>query len=325
MSTNKPFLMLQIYDHFSDLGEQKPKEVLVDQNETIIGRSLESDLILSSETISLKHAKIYFDQYTSSWFIEDLKSQNGIFFNDNKIEKKKIEDHDQFYFGESLIISKLNSLNLEKTRSFSILVEKKKTIGFKDFLYVFMFALFMILVNYKTSYYVTEMKFYESIGIFVMVTILSSLFSLAFSWISQKKFNLAIILKFNFLYWCSLFFYDLLQDIFITADFVWLRTILFYLSAFSFFFLLPFVIKSKTKPKVLILRSLAFTFLVFGMQLLNEMNKGKTHLEIPYVVSFSNKIQLKNNSQALDGKIDETFKLIELDYEKENQREKAKQ
>ena len=321
MSTNKPFLMLQIYDHFTDLGEQKPKEVLIDNNQTIIGRSLQSDLVLTSETISLKHAKVYFDEEQSSWFIEDLKSQNGIFFHDKKIDKKKIEDHDQFFLGESLIVFKLNSLNLEKTRSFSILVEKKKSIGFKDYIFILLFAMLMILVSYKTSYFVTEMKFYESIGIFAMVTIISSLMSLVFSWISQKRFHFAAVLRFNFLFWCSLFFYDLLQDIFITADFVWLRTILFYISVFSFFFLLPFAINSKTKTKTLLMRSLVFTLLVFGMQSLNEMNKGKTHLEIPYVVSFADKIQLKNNTQSLDLKIDETFKLIEQDYEKENQKE----
>jgi hypothetical protein len=322
MSTNKPFLMLQIYDHFTDLGDQKPREILIDKNQTFLGRGLDSDVVLTSETVSLKHSKIFFNEVEMCWMIEDLKSQNGIFFGEKKIETKKLSENDHFYLGEALVIAKLNSLNLEKTRSFSILVEKKKSNGAKDFIKVLALVLIMILINYKTSYFVTEMKFYESVGIFIMVASLSSLFGLAFSWISHRKFNVAKVLKFNFIFWCSLFFYDLLQDIFVSADFVWLKSILIYISIFSYFFLLPFFLNNKPNSKVLFIRSFVFTFFIFGMQNLNEMNKGKTHLEIPYVVSFSNNISLNESVTLLDQKIDKTFQLIQEDFKDEIAREK---
>jgi len=322
MSSNRLFLMLQIYDHFTDLGDQKPREILIDKNQISLGRSLDSDVVLPSETVSLKHSKISFDESEMCWVIEDLKSQNGIFFGEKKIEKKKLIDNDYFYLGETLVITKLNSLNVEKTRSFSILIEKKKSIGLKDFIQVIVLVLFMILINYKTSYFITEMKFYESIGIFLMVSSLSSLFGLAFSWITQKKLNFAKVFKFNFIFWSCLYFYDLFQDIFVTADFVWLKSLFIYISIFSYFFLLPYVLNNNPKTKLIFFRSLALTIFLFGMQSLNEMSKGKTHLDIPYLVSFSNKIVLSQTISSLDEKIDEKFKLIQEDCREDFAKEK---
>ena len=59
------------------------KEFTFEKPEIILGRSNDNDITLPSEKISRKHAKIF--QQNGDIIIEDLKSANGTYINDNRI------------------------------------------------------------------------------------------------------------------------------------------------------------------------------------------------------------------------------------------------
>ena len=59
------------------------KEFTFEKPEIILGRSNDNDITLPSEKISRKHAKIF--QQNGNIIIEDLKSANGTYINDNRI------------------------------------------------------------------------------------------------------------------------------------------------------------------------------------------------------------------------------------------------
>ncbi len=53
------------------------------QMEILIGRDPQNDLQLQDDTISSRHARIFFSN--SHWMLEDSQSTNGTFLNDEKI------------------------------------------------------------------------------------------------------------------------------------------------------------------------------------------------------------------------------------------------
>ena len=59
-------------------------EYSFDEGEFVIGRSLQSDIILPSDNVSRRHARLY--TQGGHCFIEDLGSANGVFLNGRRIE-----------------------------------------------------------------------------------------------------------------------------------------------------------------------------------------------------------------------------------------------
>jgi predicted component of type VI protein secretion system len=53
------------------------------QMEILIGRDLQNDLQLQDDTISARHARIFFSN--NLWMVEDSQSTNGTFLNDEKV------------------------------------------------------------------------------------------------------------------------------------------------------------------------------------------------------------------------------------------------
>jgi len=71
--------------------------------EVTIGRSSTNALQLVDDYISSRHAKIYSDG--KKWFIQDLKSTNGTWFKNHKIEgTEELKFGVPFYIGESKIV-----------------------------------------------------------------------------------------------------------------------------------------------------------------------------------------------------------------------------
>jgi two-component system, cell cycle response regulator len=66
-----------------------------------IGRSAKNDLFIDQESVSRHHARISFDG-RSHW-IQDLKSTNGTFLNDNPITENPLHDGDQIRIGQSIL------------------------------------------------------------------------------------------------------------------------------------------------------------------------------------------------------------------------------
>ena len=66
-----------------------------------IGRSSQSDLTLDQESVSRQHASITYDG--SDHFIQDMKSTNGTFVNDELVEERRLADGDQIRIGRSIL------------------------------------------------------------------------------------------------------------------------------------------------------------------------------------------------------------------------------
>lgn len=72
-----------LLDHSTKPGDEIPLG-----NALTIGRSEACQLVLATEYVSSRHAKIYFEE--GRYVIEDLNSTNGTYLNETKIVNKKI-------------------------------------------------------------------------------------------------------------------------------------------------------------------------------------------------------------------------------------------
>jgi hypothetical protein len=61
----------------------------------VIGRGKHCDFIINSGKVSREHAVIVQDD--GAYFIEDLGSSNGTWFNKQRIKRKQVEDGDEFF------------------------------------------------------------------------------------------------------------------------------------------------------------------------------------------------------------------------------------
>jgi diguanylate cyclase (GGDEF)-like protein len=66
-----------------------------------IGRSSRNDLFLDQESISRHHARITFDG--ASYWVQDLKSTNGTYVNDEQVSDQRLRDGDQVRIGRSIL------------------------------------------------------------------------------------------------------------------------------------------------------------------------------------------------------------------------------
>lgn len=89
-----------------DLG----KRYAVSHTEMVIGRSEQATIYVDRESVSRNHARI-FEEY-GQHIIQDLKSTNGTYVNDNLITRTVLEDGDIIKIGE-VILKFLSRDNLE--------------------------------------------------------------------------------------------------------------------------------------------------------------------------------------------------------------------
>lgn len=79
------------------------KTVETDRDEITIGRKKSNTIPIDNLQVSNKHARIV--KHAQNYFIEDLKSTNGTFLNDEKVSKEPIRDKDIITIGKhSLVI-----------------------------------------------------------------------------------------------------------------------------------------------------------------------------------------------------------------------------
>jgi hypothetical protein len=67
----------------------------VQKDRFIIGRGKHCDLIINSGKVSREHAAIV--RSGNDWFIEDLGSSNGTWFDKRRISRRQIQDGDEYY------------------------------------------------------------------------------------------------------------------------------------------------------------------------------------------------------------------------------------
>ena len=78
------------------------KTVETDRDEIAIGRKKSNDIHIDNLQVSNKHARIV--KHAQNYFIEDLKSTNGTFLNNEKITKEPLRDKDIITIGKHTLV-----------------------------------------------------------------------------------------------------------------------------------------------------------------------------------------------------------------------------
>jgi pSer/pThr/pTyr-binding forkhead associated (FHA) protein len=67
------------------------------QEELIVGRQLDCDVVLTDPSVSRQHARLVFRG--SRWIIQDLESTNGTILNGNRIGRSELHPGDRLALG----------------------------------------------------------------------------------------------------------------------------------------------------------------------------------------------------------------------------------
>jgi pSer/pThr/pTyr-binding forkhead associated (FHA) protein len=78
-------------------GQLAGREYVLTTEESSIGRDPHSDIIIDEMTVSRHHATIV--QKVNEYLLSDLKSANGVFMNNLKIERAVLRNGDVFQIG----------------------------------------------------------------------------------------------------------------------------------------------------------------------------------------------------------------------------------
>jgi pSer/pThr/pTyr-binding forkhead associated (FHA) protein len=78
--------------------------------DVLIGRNPDCDLILDDDTVSGRHGRLNY--HLNQWWYEDLKSTNGSWLDDLKIEEPiVVKDNDSIYCGDAVFKIYIKPLN----------------------------------------------------------------------------------------------------------------------------------------------------------------------------------------------------------------------
>lgn len=69
---------------------------------TTVGRTNGNDLIITGNTVSRRHARLWFEN--GKWYLEDLQSSNGTMVNNIRIfQPVELQDGDVISFGDEMV------------------------------------------------------------------------------------------------------------------------------------------------------------------------------------------------------------------------------
>ncbi|MGH7233607.1 MAG: FHA domain-containing protein [Nitrospiraceae bacterium] len=95
VSSHSPKLIVKLNDSIL-------KEVEIAQGQFTIGRKPDNDLILENAAVSGHHARLV--QVQKVYFLEDLRSTNGTFVNERRIDRQQLQDTDVVTIGKHRLI-----------------------------------------------------------------------------------------------------------------------------------------------------------------------------------------------------------------------------
>jgi pSer/pThr/pTyr-binding forkhead associated (FHA) protein len=72
-------------------------ELPIDRERLVIGRGRDAEIMLAEPTISRAHAALGFDD--GAFFVQDLRSTNGILVNGERCERAPLRDEDEIQIG----------------------------------------------------------------------------------------------------------------------------------------------------------------------------------------------------------------------------------
>jgi two-component system cell cycle response regulator len=81
----------------------------------VIGRTIDSDIVIPDDHISRRHAQVHLGQ--DRVIINDLQSRNGTFLNGNQIEEAELKDGDRVHLGGTTVLKFTFGDGLEETFS----------------------------------------------------------------------------------------------------------------------------------------------------------------------------------------------------------------
>jgi predicted component of type VI protein secretion system len=93
--------------------EGKRFEYKVDKEKLGIGRENENDLVLSYSSVSRKHATL--DKRVFGYYLMDNNSTNGTIVNGEYIREKKLNDRDEIFLGELMMVFFYDDTEYEET------------------------------------------------------------------------------------------------------------------------------------------------------------------------------------------------------------------
>lgn len=82
--------------------EERPQISKVTLPQVLLGRDPACEYFLDDDTVSLKHARLYFR--LNQWWVEDLDSSNGTFLNDHRVTTATVlTDNDHLRLGQVIV------------------------------------------------------------------------------------------------------------------------------------------------------------------------------------------------------------------------------
>ncbi|MFZ2630451.1 MAG: FHA domain-containing protein [Desulfosalsimonadaceae bacterium] len=91
---DKRLLKLKVFENAQSFFERQ----FAADDDIIIGRAEHCELLLRSKRVSREHCRLFFRE--NQWWVEDLKSQNGIHLNGVKILSEKLKNNDTLQIGD---------------------------------------------------------------------------------------------------------------------------------------------------------------------------------------------------------------------------------
>ncbi len=86
--------LVVLYPEAPQVGQEFPLPI----HEVIVGRDRTCAVHIASESISRRHARIFFNG--DAWVVEDLQSTNGCFVNDMQVATSVLRDADVLKIGD---------------------------------------------------------------------------------------------------------------------------------------------------------------------------------------------------------------------------------